>query len=67
MEKVIKDLEKEKEDLRKRISDIDEFIKSFQKVCKHKKDDGTSTLEYDGHDSHHDYYKCTICGYEYTN
>jgi len=32
-------------------------IKSFQEICKHD-------MKYDGHDSHKNYYKCSICGYE---
>jgi hypothetical protein len=39
-------------------------IESFQNVCEHKKQDGSDSMEYYGHDSHKSYYRCSICGYE---
>ena len=36
---------------------IDKEITEIQDACSHN-------MEYDGHDSHNDYYKCTKCHYE---
>ena len=36
---------------------IEKEIKKIQDICSHN-------WEYEGHDSHNDYYKCTKCGYE---
>lgn len=62
MKETIKELEKEKQVLVSRIKDIDNAIESFRKVCKHIDADGQDMFEYEGHDSHNDYYVCAICG-----
>jgi SMC interacting uncharacterized protein involved in chromosome segregation len=61
---IIKNLESEKEDLHKTINKIDMAIKALQNLCNHKKENGSSAMKYEGHDSHNDYYKCSICGHE---
>lgn len=53
----------EKKTLKSRIDKIDKLIDAFQAVCTHTKEDGSDAMEYEGHDSHYDYEKCTICGY----
>ena len=55
MKDTIERLKKEKEQLQSRITKIDKAINAFQDVCVHN-------WEYEGHDSHKDYEKCTICG-----
>jgi hypothetical protein len=62
MKDTIIELEIEKKLLRTRIDNIDSAIESFRKVCKHTDNDGNDLMEYVGHDSHKDYYKCSICG-----
>lgn len=62
MKEIISELEKEKEGLVSRIKDIDNAIESFRKVCKHVDADGKNMFVYEGQNSHHDFYKCSICG-----
>ena len=64
MKKIIQNLETERQTLKDRIDVINNAIEAFQKVCKHTNEDGSNAMEYEGHDSHKNYYKCTICGYE---
>jgi hypothetical protein len=52
------------DELKHQIKGFSKAISGFQDVCKHEHEDGTSTMVYDGHDSHKTYYKCSICGYE---
>lgn len=47
--------------------DIWKAISALQKVCNHKKPDGSDAYTYNGHDSHYNYEKCTICGHEEKN
>jgi hypothetical protein len=53
---VIKKFNTEKSELLNRVRHIDEFIESYRKICTHDMVD-------DGHDSHKDYYVCSICGF----
>lgn len=55
MKEVIENLEAEKAELKERIGNIEEAIKAIRKICKHENEDY-------GHDSHHSYVKCKICG-----
>jgi len=64
MKKIIEDLEKEKEVLKERINTINVVLEGMRKLCKHVDENGVSTFVSDGHDSHKEYYKCSICGYE---
>lgn len=66
MKDTIEKLKKERETLMDRVKKIDNAIKAFQEVCTHKREDGSSAVFQEGHDSHKDYYYCTICGYEYS-
>jgi anthranilate/para-aminobenzoate synthase component I len=59
---LIKTLVDERKELQERIDVIDNAIEAFQKVCKHKHSDGKSSMEYEGSDSHKDWYVCTLCG-----
>ncbi len=62
MKKIIEDLTSERKQLQERIETIDNAINAFRKVCLHKNANGVSTFVEDGHDSHHNYYRCSICG-----
>lgn len=35
-----------------------------KKECSHYDENDNSAFYYDGHDSHHRYYKCKLCGFE---
>ena len=61
MTEQIKKLESEKQTLLTRVDKINKAIKAFQEVCEHLHEDGSTALEYLGHDSHKDHYKCSIC------
>jgi hypothetical protein len=45
-----------------RIKKIDKLIDSMQDVCEHTLPNGKTAFEYEGHDSHKDYYICVLCG-----
>ena len=64
MKELIDDLKSKRIDAENLVKNYNDAIKSLQKVCSHKNKDGSDAYEYDGHDSHNDYYKCSICGYE---
>jgi len=51
------------DDVSNQVKGFRKAIEGFQDVCKHENEDGSSTMSYDGHDSHKTYYKCSICGY----
>jgi DNA repair exonuclease SbcCD ATPase subunit len=51
------------DDVSNQVKGFRKAIEGFQDVCKHEHEDGSSTMSYDGHDSHKTYYKCSICGY----
>ena len=51
----IKDLRVREEALTLQITKIRKAIEAFQEVCDHK-------FEPDGHDSHYNWEKCTVCG-----
>jgi len=57
MKEEIEKLLAEKKVLLERVKNIESAIEAFQKVCTHK-------MICEGHDSHKNYYKCTICGHE---
>ena len=59
----IEQLRSEEQQLNNRLAKIRKAIEAIQDVCTHEKG-GKSTMDYDGHDSHNDYYKCTLCGKE---
>lgn len=42
---------------------IGKSLEKIQESCDHTTPAGADALEYEGHDSHKDYYKCTICGH----
>ena len=62
MKTQIDKLNKERDQLMERVKKIDNAIEAFREVCDHKNEDGGDDMEYIGHDSHKDYYKCKICG-----
>ena len=64
MKEYITELQKERKKLLMKIDKIDKAITAFQNLCNHKNEDGSSAMEHEGHDSHKDFYKCSICGYE---
>lgn len=51
----INELSKKRDKLLKEADKLDRAIKALQDVCEHDWVD-------DGHDSHHNYGKCKICG-----
>jgi hypothetical protein len=51
----IDSLNKRKSELDKELAKVKNAIDALQKICKHN-------MEYEGHDSHKDYYVCTYCG-----
>ena len=67
MKETIKKLKNEKLILLDRVKLINNAIEAFQNVCNHKKEDGSDSMEYEGNNSHKNYYKCTICDYENWN
>lgn len=62
MNTLIKELEEEKKYLKDRVDLIEKTIENLQNLCDHKLDDGSDAYEYEGHDSHYDYHKCSKCG-----
>ena len=64
MKKIISELQKELDELKEKRTKIENAIKALQNICEHKLEDGSSAFELEGNDSHKDYYKCSICGYE---
>ncbi len=40
------------------------LTQELQSKCTHKYPDGSDAFEYEGRDSHYNYYKCQLCGYE---
>lgn len=56
MKKTFKELHDKKEKLEKELEKVDAAIEALQEVCDHD-------MVYDGHDSHHNYHKCSICNY----
>jgi ABC-type transporter Mla MlaB component len=52
---------KEREELHEQLAQVDAVISGLQKICRHKKADGTSALVFKGNDSHRHYYECEIC------
>ena len=57
-------LEYQYEELKHQIKAFTKAIEGFQSVCTHKNPDGSSARYYSWHDSHKNYYECSICGYE---
>ena len=53
LEMLDENLSKEKEFVEK----YESMIKHFQSICNHK-------MKNVGHDSHYEYYRCDVCGYE---
>jgi len=64
LKKIYKKLNEKKELYNKHIKATNTAVLSEQKKCNHKYTDGSDAFEYEGHDSHHDYYVCKICGHE---
>lgn len=64
MKETMNNLKLERDKITDRLTKIDKAIKSFQNVCTHKNNKGESTMIYEGHDSHKNYYKCSICEFE---
>ena len=64
LEKFTKYLNNSSERLLKKITLNNKKIIKLQEECNHKHSDGSDAFEYEGHDSHKDYYICTICGKE---
>jgi hypothetical protein len=62
MQNVISKLVKQKEGLQNELKLVSTAIESLQKVCPHQDGDGFSTMDSEGHGSHKEYFKCTICG-----
>lgn len=62
MKKIIQELNQRETELRTELGNIEKAIRALQTVCEHKKKDGEDAFEYEGHDSHNDFYKCTECG-----
>jgi len=63
IKKLYKFLYKKNELYNRHIKVTNTSIRLEQEKCDHKYSDGTNALEYEGHDSHHDYYVCKICGH----
>lgn len=64
MKKQIEKFYTQRDLLLERVGKLDKAIEAFQNVCEHKHEDGSDALEHTGNDSHHTWYKCTICGYQ---
>lgn len=62
MKNLVEKLVIERKELNLRIDTINNAIEALKSVCSHKNPDGSDAFEDDGRDSHHDYYKCNICG-----
>jgi hypothetical protein len=54
MQEVFQTLSKKREHLRGELRKVEKAIEAIQAVCEHN-------MKYEGHDSHKDYYRCTIC------
>ena len=59
---VIEKLNKRESELVNELNKVRDSINALQKVCSHKNEDGSDAFEFEGSDSHRDYYVCTICG-----
>ncbi len=66
MKDTIKELNRRYQIIAAELKDINDAIESLQKVCTHKTEDGKDAYEHEGHDSHKDYYVCSICGDSYS-
>ena len=55
MKEEIEKFIQEKKQLLAKVEQIDKFIETYQMLCEHD-------MKYNGHDSHKDYYVCSICG-----
>ena len=64
MKQTIIDLKEKQESLKNELEKIETAIESLQDVCNHTHKTGKTAYECEGHDSHKDYYVCTICGNE---
>lgn len=53
--KLFRDLEQELQELNLKITSLKNTLTGLRSVCDHE-------WECDGHDSHHDWEKCSICG-----
>jgi hypothetical protein len=62
MKETIRNLQSKKKVLKKELEKIENAIDSLRDVCSHQSEDGKDVYEYEGHDSHYDYEKCSICG-----
>jgi len=62
--KVIEKLTKEEDELSKEVDKINKMIEMYQGGCEHTDPDPTN-WEYAGHNSHHSYYQCQMCGKRY--
>ncbi len=62
MKELIQDLEQKKADAQNLVNDYTKAILTLKKVCTHRNKDGSDAFEYEGHDSHNNYEKCSICG-----
>ena len=60
--KIEKKLNKKLSIIQRNIQVLLRVIDELQKKCNHTLENGKSAYEYEGHDSHYDYYICTICG-----
>lgn len=61
MRTVVSDLQVQYQETMDRAEQIESAITSLQKICPHKYEDGSDAFEYQGHDSHKDYYECALC------
>jgi hypothetical protein len=55
-QKMMDELFTKREKIHAEATKVDKAIKALQDICEHD-------LANDGHDSHKDHYKCTICRY----
>ncbi len=60
--KSIKFIKKKKKKVTDKLFNLENKIDEIREKCKHVDENGKSTLSYEGHDSHYDWYICTICG-----
>jgi len=59
----IENLESERINLEKRLSNITRELITLQNNCDHKNEDDSNSYEYHSTNLVDDFYKCTICGY----
>jgi hypothetical protein len=52
--KMMDDLFEQRNKISEDLKKVNDVIESLRKVCDHE-------WKYDGHDSHHDWYKCVVC------